>query len=149
VPWLPPARVGSLALVLALLGCGLSEKRVLEGHECTPGQGPIAGAVSCQEGLRCAHFGPNRGICLRTCAATDGCRAGELCLGGLCRPACSEAMPLCQPTRPPSCGDVACFTSPDTFRACCRMGDARGCLFPYECGELGGQLPAAADGGTP
>jgi hypothetical protein len=135
-----------LSLVLAW-GCGLSEKRVLEGHPCHAGD-PIAGAVVCQTGLRCVLSGPYSGFCLRACTAAADCHPAEICLAGGCRPACGEALPACQATEPPSCTDLACFTSPDAVRACCRVGVERGCLSPYQCSELGGSV-LATDGGAP
>jgi hypothetical protein len=133
-------------LVVLAGGCGLSQKRVLEGQPCQSGD-PIAGAVVCQEGLRCVGESRYRGFCLRACTAAADCLAGEICLAGGCRPACGEALPGCQPTEPPSCTDLACFTNPEAARSCCRVGVERGCLSPYECSELGGSV-LATDGGA-
>ena len=141
------SRTGFIVLVVLVCCCGLSQKRVLEGQPCQSGD-PIAGAVVCQAGLRCVGNGLLHGLCLRACTAASDCLAGELCLAGGCRLACGEGLPVCQNTEPPECTDLACFTNPDTVRACCRVGVERACLPPGECLHLEGSV-LTTDGGAP
>src|SRR4051794_17116468 len=107
----------TIAALLGLVGCMLSEKRVGEGEVCTNSE-LVAGQVICAGNLTCVHATLNDGFCMRRCSGPDGCSAGEICFDGICAAGCERASAAC-PERPlPDC-PVGC-SHPDPTRVCCQ-----------------------------